>query len=71
MPYPWTAGKSSPWSGEYPHDEAGSSSSPMRGEGHLGIDDDKVIDLRTSGEVGLKEGHRWGLDFVIYPSLLD
>lgn len=38
---------------------------------YLGIDDDKVIDLRTSGGVGLKKGHRWVLDFVIYPSLLD
>lgn len=38
---------------------------------YLGIDDDKVIDLRTSGGIGLKKGHRWVLDFVIYPSLLD
>ncbi len=38
---------------------------------YLGIDNDKVIDLRTSGGVGLKKGHRWVLDFAIYPSLLD
>ena len=34
MPYPWTAGKSSPWSGGYPHDEAGSPTSLMWGGGH-------------------------------------
>lgn len=38
---------------------------------YLGVDDDRVIDLKTSGGVGLKKGHRWVLDFVIYPSLLD
>ena len=37
---------------------------------YLGADDDKVIDIKNSGAIGLKKGHRWVLDFVIFPSLL-
>ncbi len=38
---------------------------------YLGIDNDKAIDLRTSGGVGLKKGNGWVLDFVVFPSLLE
>lgn len=37
---------------------------------YLGRDDEKAIDIKTSGAVGLIKKESWVLDLVFYPSLL-